>query len=114
MAGPIACLGYPSRTSAVLALRAQGLSSRQIAARIGVEIKTVTALEGSASRCDRPGSRATSAPTGAHLTIDLDTMRALRPHAARREQSVMQLAQELLRVLADDDLVDALLDDGAR
>lgn len=44
MGGAIPCLGYPSRTAAVLALRGQGLSTREIAVRIGIEVKTVAAL----------------------------------------------------------------------
>lgn len=109
MGAPTPCLGYPSRTAAVLAMRAQGLTSRQIAQRIGIEIKTVSALEGSAARVNREPKR--DLPSWNSVAIDMDTLRALRPHAARRGVSVTQLARELLHVLADDDLVDALLDD---
>lgn len=50
MSSPKPCLGYPSRTAAVAALQAQGLSNRQIAERIGVQPGIVTALNGKAER----------------------------------------------------------------
>ena len=108
-------LGYPTRTAAVQALRAQGLSSGAIARKIGIEVKTVTALEASARRGaggetgDYRGARSTSRQHT--VAIDNDVLRALRPHAARRQISVNALVRQLLAILADDDLVDALLDD---
>lgn len=113
MPSAIPCLGYPSRTAAVAALRAEGLPSREIARRIGVEVKTVTALEGSMARRDRPSQRTPELPSWNTVAIDDDTLRALRPHAARRGVSVTTLARQLLATLADDGLVDALLDDEA-
>jgi hypothetical protein len=111
MAGPKSCLGYPTRTDAILALRGQGLATRDIARRIGIEPKTVTALEASAAR--RGGNHR---PRGRQeyrnvVPVDPETLAALRPHAVRRHISVDLLIQQLLMILVDDDLVDALLDD---
>ena len=111
MAGPILTLGHPTRTAAVAALRQQGLSTSAIARRIGIEPKTVTALEASASRRTRTQRREPELPSWNTVAIDHDVLRALRPHAARRNVTVTALARQLLATLADDDLVDALLDD---
>lgn len=115
MGAAIPCLGYPSRTAAVVALRAQGLTTREISQRVGIELKTVTALEGSMTRLDRQQQRAPKASASGVNTVvmDSDTLRALRPHAARRGVTVVALAQQLLATLVDDDLVNALLDDEA-
>lgn len=111
MAGPILCLGYPTRTDAVIALRSEGLSTREIAARIGIEPKTVTALEASGAR--RGGNQQPHPRREFRNVVPIDpaTLAGLRPHAARRRISVDLLIQQLLMILADDDLVDALLDD---
>lgn len=111
MARRIPCLGYPTRTDAVIALRNEGLSTREIAGRIGIAPGTVTALEASAARRRgdyKPRPRREFANV---VPVDPDTLAALRPHAARRSISVDLLIQQLLMILADDDLVDALLDD---
>ena len=50
MGSPKPALGYASRTEAVLALRTQGLSTEEIARRLDIEPKTVSALELSAAR----------------------------------------------------------------
>jgi hypothetical protein len=111
MGAPKFCLGYPSRTAAVMALRAEGVPTRVIASRIGIEPKTVTALEASAQRDSRTQRRETELPSWHTVAIDNDVLRALRPHALRRGLTVTALARQLLATLADDDLVDALLDD---
>lgn len=111
MGAPKFCLGYPSRTAAVLAMRQEGLSTSIIAARIGIESNTVTALEASANRQTRKQRREVELPSWNTVAIDNDVLRALRPHAIRRQVTVTTLARQLLATLADDDLVDALLDD---
>ena len=106
-------LGYASRTEAVEAMRGQGLSTRAIAAKIGIEVKTVNALEASALR--RGGRRSAwegiSTSKQHTVCVDNDVLISLRPHATRRGVSVNQLIRQLIGILADDDLVDALLDD---
>jgi hypothetical protein len=107
MSGPKPTLGYPSRTSAVLALRQERLSTAAIAVRIGIDPKTVVALEVSASRSRqmvREGARTVVFPP--------DLLRRLRPHAARRGVTVNALARCILETALDEGLVDAVLDDG--
>ena len=116
MGGAIPCLGYPSRTAAVLALRGQGLSTREIAVRIGIEVKTVAALEGSSARADRQPQRRSREPGTIHrnrIGIDATSIGRLRHHAVRRGIPVDLLIEQIVMVVADDNLVDALLDDGA-
>lgn len=116
MGGAIPCLGYPSRTAAVLALRGQGLSTRDIAQRIGIEVKTVAALEGSSARKDRVPVRRSREPDTVHrnrVGIDITSISRLRHHADRRGISVDLLIEQIVMVVADDNLVDALLDDAA-
>lgn len=112
MTSPTPTLGYPTRTAAVQALRAQGLSTSAIASRIGIETKSVTALEASARKTQggpSRGARRNYQPQG--LIVDAEVRRALRPHAAKRSTTVDALIGRLLAILTDDDLVDALLDD---
>lgn len=109
------CLGYPSRTDAVLALRDLGQSDREIARRIGIEPKTVTALAISADRKRRDSAHGRSerfAGTGSGIVLPLDVQQRLRSAAARRRISVHRLAIMIVEAVADSDLVDAVLDDG--
>lgn len=109
MSSPKATLGYRSRTEAIQGLRAQNLTTRQIAARIGIETKTVAALEASALRRKEVGGKSTDRQHT--VCIDNDVLRALRPHAARRGLSVNQLVRLIIAAVADDDIVDAVLGD---
>jgi len=113
MGGPIPCLGYPSRTAAVVALRAERLSTCEIAERVGISAKNVLALEASkAGSAEQSGNR--QLKRGAALCVEIpeDLKRLLRPHAARRDTTVDALAQSILETVAESDLVDAVLDDG--
>lgn len=114
MAGAIPCLGYPSRTAAVLALRGEGLSTRDIATRIGIDVKNVAALQGSAARTDREPRRRSRDPGNIprnRIGIDATSIGRLRHHANRRGIPVDLLIEQIVMVVADDNLVDALLDD---
>lgn len=114
MGTPKTTLGYASRTDAVAALRADGLSTAAIAARIGIEPKTVTALEASAARAKRPSRPPISGPAvGRSVVVPFQDYVALRPHAARRATTVDQLIRDIVEIVARDDMVDAVLDDGA-
>lgn len=100
-------LGYPTRTAAVQALRREGRTTREIAKLVGIEVKTVAALEASANRW----RSAKTAPIPSSFAIPLHTRLKLRPHAARRNVSVDRLLLMLADAIAEGDLVDAVLDD---
>jgi len=110
MAGPIPCMGYPSRTAAVIALRSQGLTTRQIAERIGIEVKTVGALEASFSRADRV-FKPKASRAGFPVHVDAETWLKLRDAARLRSLNTEFLAGQLLMIVADDGLVDAIVED---
>jgi len=103
------CLGYPSRTAAVHGLRANGLSTRQIADAIGIEDKTVLALEIGSSR-PRREPRPTE-QLGRTVVIPIDVLDALGPHAAKRGCSVNHLVRQIIATVADENMVDAVMDD---
>jgi hypothetical protein len=106
MSGRKPTLGFSSRTEAVLAMRQRALTTEAIASLIGIEPKTVIALEISAARCRqivREGAKTVLLPP--------DLIARLRPHAARRDLSVGSLVRQLIESALDDNLIDAVLDD---
>ncbi|MFO6448637.1 hypothetical protein ACLBKU_15995 [Erythrobacter sp. NE805] len=105
------CLGYPSRTAAVLGLRQQGLTTRQIANAIGISTSTVTALECGSSRPKR--ERSDYQYLGRAVLVPTDVLHALGPHAAKRGVSVNGLARLIVCTVVDEGMIDAVLDDGA-
>lgn len=109
MGSPKPALGYPSRTAAVIALRQRGLSTGQIAQMLGIENKTVSALELGSSRPRR--EPAPSTMLGRTVVIPIDVLNALGPHAARRCISVNALARLIISTVVDDGMIDAVLDD---
>ena len=104
-------LGYPTRTAAVVALRAAGLSSAAIAERIGISTATVTALEHSAGRRKQPSRPAKQ--LGRTVLFPTDVLDALRPHAARRGMHSNHLARLIVETVVDEGMVDAVLDDAS-
>ena len=105
------CLGYPSRTAAVLGLRQQGLTTAQIGQAIGISTKTVTALECGSSRPKR--ERSDYEYLGRAVLVPTDVLDALGPHAAKRGVSVNGLARLIISTVVDEGMIDAVLDDGA-
>ncbi len=104
-------LGFASRTEAVLSLRADGLSTRQIADRIGISDSTVTALEHSAGRAKvRP--RRPAEVNGRTILFPRDILDRLAPHAAKRCIHSNSLARMIVEIAVDEDLIDSILDDG--
>lgn len=102
-------LGYPSRTQAVRALIAQGLNEQQIADKIGISKNNVQCLQYDLGkvrhRRDGRGPRST-----VHIcTDDLDH---LKPQADRRGIHVAELVRRLIYTIAEEGLVDSVLDDG--
>jgi hypothetical protein len=105
MSGRKPTLGYASRTDAVIGLRSQHLSTEDIAARIGIEKRTVVALELSAARSRR---RPQSCRT---VLIPVDVLASLSPHAAKRGIAPNELIRRLIEACIDDKIIDAVLDD---
>lgn len=105
------CLGYPSRTAAVLGLRQLGFSTGEIAHAIGISSKTVTALECGSSRPKR--ERGEREYLGRAVLVPTDVLDALGPHAAKRGVSVNSLARLIVCTVVDEGMIDAVLDDGA-
>jgi hypothetical protein len=109
MGAPKPTLGYASRTDAVLALRASGLNTRQIATRIGIEESTVTALEHSAGRPKRVPRPAEQ--MGRTILFPRDILDSLGPAAARRGIHPNSLARLIVETVLEEGLIDSVLDD---
>ena len=105
-----ATLGYPSRTDAVLALRAQGHSTADIAARVGIRTETVTALEISALR-RRVRPAMVPQMQGRAILISIDVLNSMRRASSRRGLTPHELARLIIETVVDNDLIDAVLDD---
>lgn len=106
-------LGYKNRTEAAIALRSQGLRASEIGRMLGITPNAVTGLISSRERHRVRGGEtpASRLPTGA-IILPIDVRIALRPAAAKRGVSVEQLILDLAATIAEDDLTDAILDDG--
>lgn len=111
MSSPKPTLGYPTRTAAVHGLRAQNLSTRQIAEAIGIEPKTVVALEAGSGRARPMRAERPSEQLGRTVVVPVDVLDALGPHAARRGMHVNTLARLIITTVVDEGMVDAVLDD---
>lgn len=111
MGAPKPCLGYPSRTAAVIAMRQNGMSTGQIAEAIGIEAKTVVALELGSARPRREPR--ISEQLGRTVVIPTDVLDALGPHAARRSISVNHLVRLIVSTVVDEQMIDAVMDDAA-
>lgn len=97
----IPTLGYPSRTAAVLALSARGMSDSAIARATGIAVSSVAALRCSARRrADR-----------LELIVTRAALARLQAEAARRGQYTRTLAARILETVVRDDLIGAVLDD---
>lgn len=101
----IPTLGYKSRTDAALDLKRQGKSLREIADLLGVPSTTVSALLSSAKR------QRDHVENNATVVVPKHVLRALCPAAERRAIHVHELVRRLLETIADDSLVDSVLDD---
>ncbi len=100
---PKPTLGYPSRKAAIEALRAQGLSTAEIADTIGITRTNVLSVETSA----RHPREAT-----VRINVPLDVYERLGLFAAARGVTSAALAATILDAVVDEGLVDAVLDDG--
>jgi orotate phosphoribosyltransferase-like protein len=96
-------LGYRSRTDAVVALRAGGLSTKEIARQLEVSYNTVTSLE-----CQRRHSKGNRT-----VLLPVDTLERLKTPANQRNITANELVRRIVEVIIDDDMIDAVLDDSA-
>lgn len=112
MSSPKPTLGYPTRTAAIHGLRAESLDTRQIAIAIGIEPKTVCALEAGSGRRRPMRAERPSEQLGRTVVVPTDVLDALGPHAARRGIHVNSLARLIITTVVDDCMIDAVLDDG--
>ncbi|MFN4058187.1 MAG: hypothetical protein ACK4HW_08400 [Roseinatronobacter sp.] len=106
MTSAVPTLGYPSRSEACRALNARGLSVRQIVAAFadGGHKITPSQVSGLLSYTKRRGEFR-------RLTVSPDTLQALQRHACQRGLTPCELVERLLEAIAEDDMVDAVLDD---
>lgn len=110
MSAPIPALGFPSRTAAAQHFKAQGIPNGQIAERLGIDKKSVSALLSSAdSKTYDRGARKNQ--SSAPITITFEHRQKLRAAAAARQLTVDALMCLLIERVADDGLADAILDD---
>lgn len=109
MAAAIPTAGFATRTEAVLAMRASGHTTRQIAAALGIEPKTVSALECSAVRAaKRSGPRVTM---GRGVLLPMEVLNRMRRPAAKRGVEPHELAVRIIRAVVLEGMIDAVLDD---
>lgn len=110
MTAPRPTLGYPSMTAAAVALRDQGLSTEQISEQIGATIKNTENLlyyaDNKPQRQPRPAEM-----NGRTVVVPLDVLDSLAGPAKTRGVSVNELARRILCTVADENMVDAVLDD---
>ena len=96
--------GYPSRTAAIFALKAEGRTERQIANELGLARGAVSSMIWKARRRER--SEANKFP----VTIDGNLRSDLEREAKRRGVYVETLVNQLLRAIVSDKLVSAVID----
>lgn len=118
---PKPCLGYPSRSAAIRALRAQGLSNHQISERTGIPRSSIGALaprepREPRSRSEDEQSRSAGYKLGQHghlsISVNIEIRQMLRPFAAKRNLPLEVFITDLIEKIAEDGLADAVMDDG--
>ena len=106
-----------SRRAEIVALAQQGIAPREIALQLGCQPSTVHHYLWLARREDGFNGRfKTGSPreVGSSSTVIPRRLAdVLRPAAAARGLTVNALAQSILARVAEDGLIDAVLDDGA-
>lgn len=93
-------LGYPSKSAAIIGLRREGLTEREISVKLGIKPNTVTSMECRARQREK-----------ALLKIDRNIYEDLRRVAWKRGITPEILGAKLLTVIVADGLIDAILDD---
>ena len=107
----IPTLGYETRTAAVLALRKEGMSRREVAQKLDTTIANVKNIEAYAAK--KPEILKTRRKQyRRRITISVPTADNLERFASARSITFQELARRLLDTIARDGLVDSVLDDG--
>ena len=96
--------GYPSRTAAIRDLYAKGLTTSEIASRLGISASYVSALRNGAKRAWGECGDGTS-----EVKVANKVLTKLIDEAARRGVSPRTLARDILEVVTRDDLFVAVL-----
>lgn len=113
------CMGYPSRSAAIRGLRADGLTNQQIAEKTGIPVNNITALVPLTPKPESlPIAREAGYRVGeqnvARIGLNFEVRQMLRPFAAKRGMAVETLITDLVEKIAEDRLVDAVMDDGVQ
>ncbi len=112
------CMGYPSRSAAIRGLRSSGLTNRQISDQTGIPINKITALVPLKPKPGVPTAREAGYRVGeqnvARIGLNFEVRQMLRPFAAKRGMAVETLITDLVEKIAEDRLVDAVMDDGVQ
>lgn len=101
-------LGYPSTAEAALALSDEGLSTTEIAERLGDDLKA-TDVNSILRHAKRTNNHRVA--KGRITIIPADAFRALAPQAHKRGVSVGDLIIKIIGHITEDGMVDAVLDD---
>jgi hypothetical protein len=107
--------GHRSKAAAVRALLAEGLTSRQIADRLGIKFEHVCSeISKARKKGGYPARRRARLGDGdaRKIAFPLEDLDRLKLAAERRGLSINRLVQWLVEIIADERLVDAILDDG--
>lgn len=102
--------GHPSQTAAILTLLNQGRTVAEIASDLKISRSTIRSLIAATTSAARSARRDRSAVSWS-VTVDRETRDYLEPHAAQRGVAAAELLRQVLRAIADDDLLQAVLDD---
>lgn len=104
-------LGYPTRTDAILALEAQGLSPVEIGRKLSMPPSSVSVLSAGGRRSLKRRDAEGFMRMG---LVPVELTAAMKPHAEARGVSLAELARRILTAVLDDKIVDAVLDDGGK
>lgn len=114
MSRPTPTLGYPTRTAAIVALSAKGIRSEQIAERLGITLNLVHVLKSAAKRRGPSAGLKNKPRNEVAVQIDANDIKVLKPQADKRGIDVNELVRRLITAIADDGLVDGVLDDDCK
>lgn len=105
------CMGFPSRTDAVVYLASKGMTDREIARAISVQHPLDPIAHTTVSKLRH--SRIKALPrTPLEIRLPKATAARLTALATARGQHTHRLAAQIIEIVVSDDLLNAILDDG--